>query len=95
MQNIDNLSQKIHAHDDTPVLQGVQTIADYVGASVTFTKLLLETEMLKGIKTDDGWTAKPADLEAYRDAIQYDRYRQIATVAFAPRGFPSAASFSS
>ena len=81
--------------DQTGVLHGVDAIADHVGTSTTLMQILFETGVLKGIKTDDGWTAEPADLEAYRDAIQYDRYRQHAPIAFGPAGFPRGASFAS
>ena len=79
--------------DQTGVLHGIDAIADYVGTSVTFTQHLLETETLKGTKFDDDWTAETTALEGYRAAIQNDRHRQIATVAFGPYGFPRNASF--
>ena len=95
MQNIDNLPQNIHAHDDTPVLRGVQAIAGFIGTHVTFTQLLLETEVLKGTKKEGDWIAKATALEGYRDAIRLDHRRQNAAVAFGPDGYPRSASFSS
>ena len=79
--------------DQTRALHGVDAIAAYLGINHVLTQLFLETETLRGTKTDDGWTAKPADLNRYRDTLRHDRRRQYRRVAISPAGFPRSASF--
>ena len=45
--------------DQTRALHGVDAIAAYLGINHVLTQLFLETETLRGTKTDDGWATAP------------------------------------